>query len=75
VQCVWAGQIAVTIEVVDGEGGPVEVELVLRLGSAAEVQEVFGVELALVGVEPHPKQGQTPERETYVARIEIAPPQ
>ena len=45
----------------------------VRAGKATtrKEMEAFGFELQLVGVEPHPKQGQTPERGDYVARISI----
>jgi hypothetical protein len=72
VVCIWAGQIVVSLEVSRGEEGPVEIELVNRLKGEPQAIEAFGYALRLLGVEPHPKEGQTPERGDYVARIEIA---
>jgi hypothetical protein len=72
VQCIWAGQVVVTLEAVRGEDDPVKVELVLRIGDEPKAVRVSDYELRLQGVDPHPKEGVTPERSDYVARIEIA---
>lgn len=74
VTCVWAGQIVATVEVARGDEGPVELELLLRIGDPAETKRAFDHELRLLGVDPHPRHGVTPERETYVAHIEISEP-
>ncbi len=74
VVCVWAGQIVVTLEAARAVEVPVEVELVLRVGSEPESAPAFGYTLRLQGVDPHPKEGVTPERGDYVARVEIAGP-
>ena len=72
VACVWAGQIVATIEVARGVEESVELELVHRIKGPPATSRAFDFELRLLGVDPHPKQGTTPERSDYVARIEIA---
>ncbi len=74
VVCIWAGQIVVTLEVTRGEDEAVEVELVNKLRGEPDPARAFDYELRLLGVDPHPKEGVTPEREDYVARIEISQP-
>jgi hypothetical protein len=74
VVCIWAGQTVVTLEVVRGEDGPAELELLRRAGREPETAKVFDHELRLLEVEPHPKEGITPNRSQYVLRIEIAEP-
>ena len=74
VACVWAGQIIATIEVARGGEEPVELELVHRIKGPLATSSAFGYELRLLGVDPHPKEGTTPERSDYIARIEIAEP-
>ena len=73
VQCIWAGQVAVTVEAAQGDEGPAELELVLRVGREVETVRAFAYDLVLQGVEPHPMQGVTPERSDYVAVLEITP--
>lgn len=74
VACVWAGQIVATVEVARGEEESVELDLVHRIKGPPATSRAFGYELRLLGVDPHPKQGTTPERSDYIARIEIAEP-
>ncbi len=74
VACVWAGQIVAIVEVARGEEESVELELVHRIKGPPATSRAFDYELRLLGVDPHPKQGTTPERSDYVARIEIAEP-
>ena len=74
VTCVWEGQIVATVEVARGAEASVELELVLRAGIEPETSRAFDHELVLRGVDPHPRDGFTPERSDYVARIEIARP-
>ena len=74
VTCVWEGQIVATVEVARGAEGSAELELVLRAGTESETSRAFDHELVLRGVDPHPKDGVTPERSDYVVRIEIAEP-
>ena len=74
VACVWAGQIVATVEVARGEEESVELDLVHRIKGPPATSRAFEYELRLLGVDPHPRQGTTPERSDYVARIEIAEP-
>lgn len=74
VTCIWEGQIVATVEVARGEAEPLELELVLRAGIEPESSRAFDHELLLQGVDPHPKDGVTPERSDYVARIAIVEP-
>ncbi len=74
VQCVWAGQLVATIEVARGKEAPVEVELVHRIGSEPKVTNVYGYELRLKDVKPHPKKGVTHTRSGYVMRFQISKP-
>jgi hypothetical protein len=74
VTCVWEGQIIATVEVARGAEGSVELELRLQVGIEPETSRAFDHELVLQGVAPHPKDGVTPERSDYVARIEIVDP-
>ena len=72
VQCVWAGQLVATIEVARGKEAPVEVELVHRIGSEPKVTNIYGYELRLKDVNPHPKKGVTHTRSAYVMRFHIS---
>lgn len=74
VTCVWEGQIVATVEVARGEEESVELELVLQAGIEPEISRASNYELLMKGVDPHPKDGVTPERSDYVLRIEIAKP-
>lgn len=74
VACVWAGQILVIVEVSRGEEEPVEIELVHRIKGPPPMSRAFGFELRLLGVDPHPEEGISPERSDYVAQIEITEP-
>jgi hypothetical protein len=74
VTCIWEGQIVASFEVGQGQAEPVKVELLLRAGHETEPGRAFGRDLRLLGVDPHPKEGQTPERDQYVARLEISEP-
>ncbi|MCP4200486.1 MAG: hypothetical protein GY769_00965 [bacterium] len=74
VKCIWAGQMVVTVEAARGDDKPLEVELLRRVGREPETAEALGYELRLLEVDPHPKEGVTPERGDYVARIEITGP-
>ena len=74
VQCVWAGQVVVTVEATRGEEGPVELELVLRVGRDPRAVRAFAHELLLKGVDPPPRPGVTPERSHYLALLEITRP-
>ncbi|MFB3105702.1 MAG: hypothetical protein ACE1ZA_12385 [Pseudomonadales bacterium] len=74
VQCVWAGQLVATIEVARGKEAPVEVELVHRIGSEPKETTIYGYELRLQDVNPHPKKGVTHTRSDHVMRFEISKP-
>jgi hypothetical protein len=73
VQCVWEGQAVVTLEVSRDGLAPQRVELILRSGVEPGAETVAGYELRLLKVEPYPRQGVTPERNDYVATVEIRP--
>lgn len=72
VTCIWEGQVVVTLEVVRDEEGPVMVELVHRGGRQTQPARAFEHDISLLGVDPHPRDGVTPERSDYVAHLRIA---
>jgi hypothetical protein len=75
VNCFWEGEVRVVIEAARAEEegeAPVEFQLTLRAGQKPETASVFGYEMVLVNVVPHPKNGVTPERSDYVADIRIS---
>ena len=74
ITCVWEGQIVAAVEVARDAEDSVELELRLRVGIEPETSRAFDHELVLQEVAPHPKDGVTPERSDYVARIEIFDP-
>ena len=71
VNCVWAGQMEVTIEVTGSAKEAVEVELLRRATREPEVSHVFDYELRLQNITPHPKANITYSRSDYVMRFEI----
>ena len=73
VACVWEGQAAVILEVRRGGEAGKTVELVLRAGAEPAARAVAGLELRLLEVEPYPREGVVPERNQYVATLEIKP--
>ena len=74
VACIWEGQIVATIEVTRGDESPVELQLLLRAGLKHEAKRAFDYDLLLLAVDPHPKEGVTAERNSYLARVEITGP-
>lgn len=73
VQCISAGQIIAKIQVSRGVEETM-LELVLRPVAEPVPEKAFGHEFRLLGIEPHPRQGSTPDRSDYVAQIEISGP-
>ena len=74
VNCLWEGEVKVILEAARAEEEgeePVEFQLTLRAGQKPETASVFGYELELLNVDPHPKDGVTPERSDYMSKIEI----
>ncbi len=75
VNCVWAGEVKVLLEATRAmaEGNmPVEVQLTLHARPKPSTASVFCYELELLNVDPHPKDGVTPERGNYVAKIKFS---
>lgn len=75
VNCVWAGEVKVTLEVTNtlAEGGePVEVRLTLQARQGPATASVFGYELELLNVDPYPKDQVTTARGHYVAVIKVS---
>lgn len=75
VNCIWAGQIVVTLEVRRDTESALEVKLLRRIGEEPEVETVHGFEMRLLGVEPAPTQGTELRRSDYAAWIAVATPQ
>lgn len=74
VTCVWAGQTVVTLAVTRDDASPLELSLLTRAMRPPEASSAFGYELRLLGVDPHPREGVTPARGDYTARLEISSP-
>jgi len=75
VNCVWAGEVKVTLEVTDTlaqDTQPVEIQLTLQARGGAATVSVLGYELELLNVDPYPKDEVTTARNNYVARIKIS---
>ncbi|MCB1701181.1 MAG: hypothetical protein KDI14_10120 [Halioglobus sp.] len=70
--CVWAGQIAVTLEVVDPRQAAVEVKLLHPLRGQPAAVSALGCELRLLGVDPYPKEGREPARGDYRMQLGIS---
>lgn len=73
-QCVWQGEVKIEIEAVHPQDGSLSVELTLSAGRDPQTARVFGHELRLESVEPHPKSGIEVDHDLYRARIEISAP-
>lgn len=74
VNCVWAGEVKVTLEVNDTlaqDTQPVEVQLTLQARGGVATS-VLGYEFELLNVDPYPKDEVTTVRNNYVARIKIS---
>jgi hypothetical protein len=69
VECIWAGQLVVTLGVSNEDGDKVEVKLIRKLES--EVVNAFGYRLLLLSVEPYPKEGKIIELSARVIKLEI----
>lgn len=74
VNCMWAGQIQATVEVVHSERGKIELELLRRAAREPEVEIAFGHELRLREVLPNPKVNVVPDRSEYRMFVEIGQP-
>ena len=71
VNCIWAGQIQATIEVVQNDSEKIELELLRRAAREPEVAIAFGHELRLREVLPNPKANVVPDRSEYKMFVEI----
>lgn len=74
VVCIWAGQVAVTLELTRGDEETVELRLLHLAGRQPAPERALDHELRLLEVEPLPREGVTPERGEWVATLEITPP-
>lgn len=74
VVCIWAGEVAVTLEVGRGDDETVQLRLLHRPGRQPEPERALDHELRLLAVEPLPREGVTPDRDEWVATLEITPP-
>ncbi len=72
VTCIWEGQVVVTLEVARGEERPVEVELIHQVGHEIQPARAFDHDISLLGVDPYPRDGVTPDRGDYVAHLRIS---
>ncbi|MBW8010176.1 MAG: hypothetical protein FVQ83_02885 [Chloroflexi bacterium] len=75
VQCIWAGQVAIAIEV--KQGGKTLGEFELVLGSLIEEDEspsleIDGLIFLLIDVSPYPQSTQTIEQEDYRAELVVS---
>lgn len=68
-QCIWAGQMVVTLEVSGETGKKEEVKLIRK--REPEMVSTFGYSLFLLDVQPHPKKGQVIQLSEQVVKVKI----
>ena len=71
VQCVWAGEVKVILEVTQGGNEPVELQLTWQVRRGSTKATVGGYDFELMDVKPFPNQKVTPNRSDHVAKIRI----
>lgn len=69
VTCIWAGQLVVTLEVLNEKAEKEEVKLIRK--REPEVANAFGYSLLLLSVEPHPKKAKTIQLSDQVIKFRI----
>jgi hypothetical protein len=70
VTCIWAGQLVVTLEILNEKSEKEEVKLIHK--REPEIANAFGYSLLLLSVEPHPKKGKTIQLSEQVIKFTIA---
>lgn len=69
VTCIWAGQLVVTLEVLNEKSEKEEVKLIRK--REPEIANAFGYSLLLLSVEPPPKKAKTVELSDQVIKFRI----
>jgi hypothetical protein len=69
VECIWAGQLVVILEVSNESENKIEVKLIRK--REPEIANAFGYSLLLLDVEPHPKQGKVIKLSDQVIKLQI----
>jgi hypothetical protein len=67
--CIWAGQLIVTLEVLNEFEEKIEVKLTRK--REPEIAYAFGYRLLLLSVEPHPKKGKDIQLSDQIIQFEI----
>jgi hypothetical protein len=70
VECIWAGQLLVTLEVSNEQGESEEVKLIRK--REPEIANIFGYSLSLLDVEPYPKEGKIIQLSDQIVKLHIS---
>lgn len=70
VECIWAGQLLVTLEVSNEQGESEEVKLIRK--REPEIANSFGYSLFLLDVEPYPKEGKIIQLSDQIVKLHIS---
>ena len=68
-ECIWAGQIVVTLEISNEHGEKKDVKLLRK--RVPKIANAFGYGLTLLDVEPHPKKGKNIQISDQVIKLKI----
>jgi hypothetical protein len=68
-KCIWAGQLIVTLEVLNEFEEKIEVKLTRK--REPEIAHAFGYRLLLLSVEPYPKKGKDIQLSDQIIQFEI----
>lgn len=68
-KCIWAGQLIVTLEVLNEFEEKTEVKLTRK--REPEIAYALGYRLLLLSVEPHPKKGKDIQLSDQIIEFEI----
>jgi hypothetical protein len=69
VECIWAGQLVVTLEVSNESAEKIEVKLIRK--REPEIANAFGYNLLLLEVVPHPKKGKVIHLSDQIIKLKI----
>ncbi|MDJ0736949.1 MAG: hypothetical protein QNJ47_23250 [Nostocaceae cyanobacterium] len=73
VQCVWAGQVKVKLNVVKNQQDLGEFNLISRAGAENLAVKTFdGYAIKVIEVAPYPKQNQKPEQSDYIVTLVVS---
>lgn len=68
-ECIWAGQMVVTLEVSNEHGEKTDLKLLRK--REPKIVSAFGYGLILLDVEPHPKKGKSVQINDQVIKLKI----